>query len=129
VARKKTSAQLDREIASSLAAPRQVTPTDTNIFALSELVLKAGGQSTISNRLERVDYPHIRRCLAGGLLTVSSPTTLTLTPAGRKAVLQQLRQTYSSQSAAFTRVPERFDAKDRARLDQLRNAIAQLESS
>ena len=129
MARKKTSAQLERDIASALSSPPLPRVTDTNLFALAELVLNNGGRSTFSNRLERVDYPHIKRCLAGGMVAVSSPTTLSLTPAGRAAVLQRLRRDLASQEAAFSRVPERFDAKDRARLDQMRAAIAQLETT
>ena len=108
--------------------PKTMTITDTNLFALSDLVLKSGGRSTFSNRLERVDYPHIKRTLAAGLVEASSLTTLTLTPSGREAVLRRLRRDYASKSEAFARDPSRFDARDRARIEALRNAIDNLES-
>lgn len=129
--RKKTSAQLDREIAESLGGtPTPTSPrvTDLNLFALAELVLRAGGNSTFSNRLERVDYPHIKRTLAGGFVEVSSPTTLVLTAQGRDAVLRRLRRDLTAQSEAFARDPSRFDARSRARIEQLRVAIARLEA-
>lgn len=71
--------------------PKKMTITDTNISALTDAVLEGGGRSTFSNRLPQVHYPHVKRTLAAGLVEVSSPTTLTLTPAGREAVLRQLR--------------------------------------
>ena len=83
--------------------PKTTTVTDLNIFALAQLVLKNNGRSTFSNRLEQVDYPHIKRTLAGGLVEVSSPTTLTLTQAGRDAVLRQLRQRYDRKPDEETR--------------------------
>jgi hypothetical protein len=90
--------------------PKTTTVTDLNVFALAQLVLKNNGRSTFSNRLGQVDYPHIKRTLAGGLVEVSSPTTLTLTQAGRDAVLRQLRQSY-----------------DRTQNEETRRAIANLE--
>jgi len=108
--------------------PKTMTITGTNLFALSDLVLRSGGRSTFSNRLERVDYPHIKRTLAAGLVEVSSPTTLTLTSAGRDAVLRHLRRDYASKREAFARDPSRFAARDLERLEQQRVAIENLES-
>ena len=108
--------------------PKKTTVTDLNIFALSELVLKNSGRSTFSNRLDRVDYPHIQRTLAAGLIEASSPTTLTLTPAGRDAVLRRLRRDYTRQSDLLARDPRRFDARDRARIEQMSVAITTLEA-
>jgi hypothetical protein len=108
--------------------PKKMTITDTNIFALSNLVLDAGGKSTISSRLAAVDYPHIKRTLAAGLVEVSSPTTLTLTPEGRGVVLRRLRRDYASQSEALGRDPSRFDTRSRVRVEQMRAAIERLET-
>lgn len=108
--------------------PKKMTITDTNIFALSEQVLNAGGRSTFSNRLHATDYPHIKRALAAGLVEVSSPTTLTLTPEGREVVLSRLRRDYASKSEALARDPSRFDDRSRARIDQVRAAIESLET-
>jgi hypothetical protein len=146
----KTPAQLDAEIDTILAAgsraeryeiaqalgfrypkrppPKKMTITGTNIFALTEQVLNAGGHSTFSNRLAQVDYPHIKRCLAAGLVEVSSPSTLTLTHVGREAVLRDLRENYGHKSSGLARDPSRYDARDRARIEQLREAITNLES-
>lgn len=145
----KTRAQLDAEIDAILAKglpaerhevaralgfrypkrppPKTTTVTDTNLFALTDLVLAAGGKSTFSNRMARTELPHIKRTIAGGLVEVSSPTTLTLTSAGRDAVLARLRRDYASKSAAYARDPSRFDARSRDRLEQQRVAIAHLE--
>jgi hypothetical protein len=126
----KTRDQLDAEIDTILAGglpaeryevaralgfqyPKKPPPTsvtDLNLFALAQIVLKNNGRSTFSNRLEKVDYPHIKRTLAGGLVEVSSPSTLTLTQTGRAAVLRHLRQDY-----------------DRRPSDDLRRAIDNLE--
>lgn len=99
------------EVASALgfqypkkAPPKKTTVTDLNIFALAQLVLKNDGRSTFSNRLEQVDYPHIKRTLAAGLVEVSSPTTLSLTEAGRQAVLRELRQRYDRKPDEKTRL-------------------------
>lgn len=108
--------------------PKKTTVTDLNIFALAELVLAADGRSTFSNRMPATDLPHIKRTLAGGLVEISSSTTLTLTPTGRAAVLRHLRRDLSGKSAAFARDPSRFDARDRARIEALRTAIENLES-
>lgn len=97
--------------------PKKMTITDTNIFALAEQVLNAGGSSTFSNRLAAVDYPHIKRTIAAGLVEVSSPTTLTLTSSGREAVLRRLRRDYAR---GFSGIHHSED--------QLRRAIENLEA-
>lgn len=108
--------------------PKQMTITGTNIFALSKLVLEAGGRSTFSNRLHATDYPHIKRTIAAGLVEVSSPTTLTLTSEGRQAVLGRLRRDYTASSEVFARNPSRFDERARKRMEQERLAIENLEA-
>lgn len=108
--------------------PKKMTITGTNIFALAKLVLEAGGRSTFSNRLHATDLPHIKRTLAAGLVEVSSPTTLTLTPSGHEAVLRELRKSYAESSTGFARDPSRYDARSRQRIEQLRVAIENLEA-
>jgi hypothetical protein len=72
-------------------ALKQTVPTDLNVFALTELVIKNGGPS-FPARFERVDYPHIRRCIAGGLADVTTePGILRLTDPGRDIVLRRLK--------------------------------------
>lgn len=109
--------------------PKQAKVTDLNIFALSELVIEAGGATTFSNRVHATGAPHIKRAIAGGLVTVSSPTTLTLTPEGRDAVLARLRRDYAAQSDVLARDPSRFSARDRERLEQQRVVIERLEAA
>ena len=108
--------------------PKKMTLTGTNIFALAELVLEAGGKSTFSNRMHAGTLQHIKRTAAAGLVEVSSPTTLTLTPAGREAVIRELRDSYERHRAAFERDPSRYDARSRQRWEQQRAAIENLEA-
>ncbi len=108
--------------------PKKMTITGTNLFALASLVMEAGGRSTISNRLHATDRPHIQRTLTAGLVEVSSPTTLTLTPAGHEAVLNDLRKNYREASEGFARDPSRYDARARQRIEKLRVAIENLEA-
>lgn len=102
--------------------------TGTNIFALAELVLNAGGKATFSNRMHATELPHIKRTLRAGLVKVSSPTTLTLTPEGREVVLRELRESYERHRSGFERDPSRYSARDRARIEQQRTAIENLEA-
>lgn len=78
--------------------PKKMTITDINISALVDAVLEGGGRATFSNRLPAVRYPHVKRAMAGGLVEVSSPTTLTLTPEGREVVLRRLRKRASPEA-------------------------------
>jgi len=110
------------------APPKKMTITGTNIFTLADLVAQAGGKSTFSNRLHATDRPHIKRTLDAGLVEVSSPTTLTLTPAGHEAVLRELRKSYAESSAGFAKDPSRYDTRARQRIEMLRTAIENLEA-
>lgn len=62
-----------------MPAAKRVTPTRLNIAALRDV---AAGRREFPNALAAVDRPHIRRCLAGGLVEVVSRQTLRLTDAG-----------------------------------------------
>lgn len=64
--------------------PKKVTATRLNIFALRAL---AQGRHVFPNQIPAVDVPHIRRCLAAGLVEVSPDRKmLVLTPAGVEAL-------------------------------------------
>ncbi len=108
--------------------PKKMTLTGTNVFALAELVLDAGGRSTFPNRMHRGTLQHIKRTATAGLVEMSSPTTLTLTPEGREVVLRELRDSYERHHAAFERDPSRYDARARQRMEQQRVAIENLEA-
>jgi hypothetical protein len=58
------------------------TPTHTNLYALASI---AAGRERFSRRIARVDAPHVRRCIAAGLLEIDG-ADLVLTPAGIAAV-------------------------------------------
>ena len=64
--------------------PPAGTPTATNLYALATVF---GDQTEIPNKLDAVHLPHLRRCMAAGLL-VADRTSLRLTPAGVSAVLR-----------------------------------------
>lgn len=73
------------------------TPTALNLWAMGDLFRKARGDvggevpSSISNALDVVDAPHIRRCLRAGLLTVSADRKrLELTESGRLALAAEM---------------------------------------
>jgi len=82
------------------ATPRG-TPTDTNIFALSEYFI---GRDRSPNRIASVSVPHIRRCLDAGLCTVEG-SELVLTPEGKKAIEERERR--------FPRSPENIERTKR----------------
>jgi hypothetical protein len=107
---------------------KKMTITGTNIFALADLVREHGGHSTFSNRMHSGTLQHIKRTLTAGLVEVSSPTTLTLTPEGREAVLRELRSSYRGKRDVLARDPSRFSQSDLARLEQLRTALENLEA-
>lgn len=60
------------------------TPTELNLKCLATLF--RGGADEVPNRLDAVDVPHLRRCLAAGLLEVTPSKALRITPAGRAAI-------------------------------------------
>lgn len=127
----KTKAQLDADIAVALAKKRapKGAPTDTNLFALTELVLRHGGRSHFSNRVDGVDAPHIKRCLAAGLLEVIG-RELVLTPRGTEIVSRRLqttlKQTAQGIDIAVTRGYQNDEKRDRARCAAIETAIATL---
>jgi hypothetical protein len=131
----KTPKQLNADIAGALGKPepKVIHPTDTNKFALTELVIRNGGHSTFPNRIERVDAPHLRRCMAANLLIANGRATLSLTPAGIAVVLPRLHESAliarSHVDIARSRGPSYKREEDRAteRLRQINAAISTLQ--
>lgn len=60
------------------------TPTETNLFVLREAT--ADGTRDVPASVPSVDAPHLRRCLAAGLLAPTEGRALRLTDAGRVAL-------------------------------------------
>ena len=63
------------------AAP---APTATNIYTLREYM--AGRDEAPARGIPQVDYPHLRRCVAAGLIEITKHETLKLTAAGKAAI-------------------------------------------
>jgi len=60
--------------------PKPVRATELNLSALRSV---AKGRPEFPNQIAAVDAPHLRRCIAAGLLEVSADRkTLRITPAG-----------------------------------------------
>lgn len=74
--------------AEQVAALKPTYVTDTNLFALKSLVVQHVGPE-FPSRLPAVDAPHIKRCLAAGLVEVAG-NKVRLTPGGRAAVADAL---------------------------------------
>lgn len=65
--------------------PTKGAPTRTNLYALGKVF---GDQLEVSNQLDAVDVPHIKRCVAAGLVEVvgGRDGVLRLTEAGQAAL-------------------------------------------
>jgi len=72
--------------AEKVAAHQPTFVTSTNLFALKEMVLKHGTE--FPRRVDAVDAPHLKRCVAAGLVEVNG--TAKLTAAGREHVADEL---------------------------------------
>lgn len=105
--------------------PKKSEVTDLNISALASQVMEGGEHATFSNRIPQVHYPHIKRCMAAGLVEVTPSKELRLTDEGRKAVLASLRDDYASLRKMFDKYestePSRFTARDRQDLRRHRD--------
>jgi len=84
------AAQQGLRAAGQGAAAKPTFVTGTNLFALTQLVVQHGGPE-FPSRLSAVDAPHIKRCVAAGLVEVVG-NKARLTPAGREAVADVLVQ-------------------------------------
>jgi hypothetical protein len=132
------AAQLGQRAAEQAAAKKPSFVTGINLFALTQLVVKHGGPE-FSNRLEAVDHPHIKRCLAAGLVE-SVGNKLRLTPSGREAVGDALIKDIGRESGWTPRentfvpaekrakVTARDVAKHDAEVQRLEDALASLRS-
>ena len=59
-------------------------PTPTNIYTLRSYM--AGRDEAPARGIPQVDYPHLRRCVAAGLIEITKHETLKLTSAGKTAI-------------------------------------------
>lgn len=82
------TAQIGMRSAAQGAAHKPTYLTGTNLFALKQLVLTHGGPE-FPSRVPAVDAPHLKRCVAAGLIEVEG-NRARLTPAGRVAVADEL---------------------------------------
>lgn len=154
----KTRAQLDAEIdeilGKGLAAeryevanalgfryPKAAPPktlTDTNLFALKNMVIEHGGP-VFPNRVAAVHAPHLKRTVAFGLVEEAPGGMVRLTDKGRDMVARALEKDLAREHAyppsinTFVK-PELRDevlARDRskhqAKIEQLERALARLQ--
>ena len=63
------------------AAP---APTSTNIYTLRSYM--AGRDEAPARGIPQADYPHLRRCVAAGLVELTKRETIKLTAAGKAAI-------------------------------------------
>ena len=84
------AAQLGLRAAGQASASKSTFVTGTNLFALTQMVVKHGGPE-FPSRVDAVDAPHLKRCLAAGLIEVVG-NKAQLTPAGRAAFGDRLIQ-------------------------------------
>ena len=70
-----------RKPSASKTAP---APTETNIYTLRSYM--NGRDEAPARGIPPVDYPHLRRCLAAGLVEITERQTIKLTAAGKAAI-------------------------------------------
>lgn len=100
--------------ATKMAAHEPSFVTGTNLFALKEMVLKYGPE--FPRRVASVDAPHLRRCVAAGLVEVNG--TAKLTAAGRERVGDEIIKDIATASK-WTPTPNRFLSGDQAHQDKI----------
>lgn len=111
--------------------PSVVYPTDTNIYSLTELVMSQRGRNPLSNQIQSTSVPHIKRCIAGGLLEVVDRSSLRLTPAGKAAVIERIKDDMGRDAGKRSTAahPDPYYAKRDAENYEKRSAtLAQLEA-
>lgn len=84
------AAQLGLRAAEQASASKSTFVTGTNLFALKDMVLEHGGPK-FPSRVAAVHAPHLKRCLAAGLIEVVG-NEARLTPAGRTSVADAIVQ-------------------------------------
>jgi len=67
--------------------PPKGQPTRTNLYALARLF---AGVDEVPNQIDQSSVPHIRRCLAAGLVEVVDRKTLRLTPTGLSRINEEI---------------------------------------
>jgi len=84
------AAQQGLRAVAQVAAHKPTYVTDTNLFALKQMVVEHGGpEFPFPSRVPAVDAPHLRRCVAAGLVEVVG-NRARLTSEGREAVADAL---------------------------------------
>jgi hypothetical protein len=132
------AAQLGLRAAEQAAAGKTGFVTHTNLFALTQMVVEHGPE--FSSRVHAVDAPHLKRCLAAGLIEAAGGGKMRLTQTGREAVGDQLIQDieresrWSARENVFVPVEKRGEllASDRAehaeKVQRLERALAKLKA-
>lgn len=134
------AAQAGLRAAQQKTAMKPTYVTDTNLFALKELIVANGGRPDFPNRLAAVDRPHIKRTLDAGLVEIRG-SNLHLTPTGRELVMDKIisdierKSAYQPRENTFVPVDKRAEllakdvAKHEAELRKLKSALATLHAS
>lgn len=130
------AAQLGLRSAEQGAAHKPAFVTGTNLFALTQMVLKHGPE--FSARVASVDAPHLKRCLAAGLIEVEGARAR-LTSAGRVAVADEIineigrAERWTPRENTFVTSPEKraeLLAKDKRehaeKIQQLEQTLAKI---
>jgi hypothetical protein len=131
------AAQLGLRAAGQASASKSTFVTGTNLSALVRMVIENGGP-VFPSRMHAVDLPHIKRCLAAGLIEVVGDKAR-LTAAGREAVGDALihdidrEQRWTPRENTFVSSPEKraeLLAKDvtehNAKIQRLEQALAKI---
>lgn len=131
------AAQAGLRSAEQGAAHKPTYVTGTNLFALTQMVLKHGGPE-FPARVSAVDAPHLKRCVAAGLIEVEG-SRARLTSAGRDAVGDELvkeigqAERWTPRENTFVASPEKraeLLAKDKRehaeKLQRLEQTLAKL---
>jgi hypothetical protein len=130
------AAQLGLRSAQQVSAHKPSFVTGTNLFALTQMVVEHGGPE-FPSRVPAVDAPHLKRCLAAGLVEVVG-SKARLTPAGREAVAGALvkdiarERSYPPKVDTFVLAEKRAEilardtARHEAKIRQLETALARI---
>jgi hypothetical protein len=134
------AAQLGLRAAEQASASKPTFVTSTNLFALTQMVVKHGGPE-FPSRVDAVDAPHLKRCLAAGLIEIVG-NKARLTSAGRTSVGDALIQDiareerWTPRENTFVTSPEKraeLLAKDvaehAAKIRRLEQALAKVHAA
>jgi hypothetical protein len=115
------AAQLGLRGAGQVAASSATFVTGTNLFALKEMVVEHGGPE-FPSRVAAVHAPHLKRCLAAGLIEVVG-NKVRLTAAGRVAVADAIIQDITREER-WTPKENTFVASSEKRAELLAKDVA-----